>query len=255
MKKWYLDCVDTAGEAWIGYCVEVRWLGLRLAYSASLRPGRAAIEASRIGRASFPEVQDGGVRWAAPEVGVRSCELRFATVPVRRELWHGPRGSVTWSCVAPTAAVTAEVDGTVLSGIGYAEVLEMGVPPWTLGIDEIRWGRLADESSPLVWIDCPGTQPVRVAYHNGDEVDIVRADDQEIELSDGTVLRIPERTIIRDEQLSGSIRHFGLLARLVPRRLREARERKWLSRGTLIERGGSRHEGWVIHERVDLRTD
>jgi len=251
LKKWYLDCVDKDGDVWIGYCAALRWMGVSFSYSASIRRGRKSLTRSQPGDAAFPVESDGVVRWLAPEVGVSTVELERTSPGVGRELWRSSEGSVTWRCVAPAATGSVKGEGWEMSGTGYAEVLEMTRSPWSLGIEEIRWGRFAAGSSSFVWIDCPGEDPVSVSFQNGREGSLRRVDESAVEATDGTTLLMSETTTIRDESLSGTISTLpALVAKLVPRRLRNAREEKWLSRGRLEVAECSPVAGWVIHERV-----
>lgn len=145
-----------------------------------------------------------------------------------------PRFSVTlipgvqWDCMQPRSRVSL----AGLQGLGYAEVLTLTIAPWSLPIDELRWGRFASEGHGKVWIEWRGPHPLAQVLVDG------KAGEAPLVLDDDAVLR------------SGRIEETALsiipnLASMLPGRILGLTETKWRSRGTMLGR-----QGFAIHEVV-----
>src|SRR5438034_9233880 len=235
LRKWYLDCVDAEGNAAIAYWAKLRWRYINLYYR------RVAVN---------------GVERRCTEISWRqSVSMEASAPPIRRRLFEGPDGIVDWSCEMPRAKARI---GDV-RGDGYAELLRMTGPPWKLPIDELRWGRFIGGETSVAWIEWRGPLPQKLVFRDGVERDGVVHDDRvELPLV-GQALACPDRLKPVPQR---AVLHFGrdrvladrtvgdalpLLKWLFPRRIRNARERKWCSRATLGE-----VSGWAIHEIVSF---
>jgi hypothetical protein len=160
LRKWYLDAVSVDGEVFVGYQARLEFGQLSVQHASFLLSpqrgsGRAA---STWTRAPSPERDSSGICWSVPRLGVRGTWTARGAA-ISRKLFHSNEGMVDWNCLLPTAHVCLDFsDGRRLEGQGYAEVLEMTIPPWRLPIQELRWGRfLADDGSAFaVWIDWRG---------------------------------------------------------------------------------------------------
>lgn len=169
--------------------------------------------------------------------------------PYSATLLDGAEGAVRWTCSHPRADVEMRFADRVLRGVGYAELLDLTIPPWKLPIDELRWGRLLTPSHGLVWIEWRGPQPLRLVLLDGHpavagevEVHCVRADGAEALLREPRVLRSGR---IGDTILSA----VPAVERLVPGRILGLAETKWRNRGALRV-GPTEEDGWTIHEVV-----
>jgi hypothetical protein len=187
-----------------------------IAYSATLRWG--------VLRLRYRTIAVNGAERRCSELEWReSVSMEASAPPIQRRLFESADGIVDWTCEMPRATTRI---GEVC-GDGYAEVLHMTVPPWKLPIDELRWGRFHGQGAWAVWIEWKGAMPQRWVF--GDEGDV--------QFDDGRVLT--------DRRIGDAV---PLLAWLLPRRIRRAREQKWCSRARL---GGA--SGWAIHEVVRFR--
>jgi hypothetical protein len=254
LHKWFLDCVTPDGEAVVVYAAKLHWGLLRLGYSAVLaHRGGATTARTRLGRPPVPRPGATGVALDAPRLALRG-EWRGAVRSERRELWRGPRGSVTWHCVLPDADVELELAGRALHGRGYVEHLALEVAPWHLPIEELRWGRWHGGGRSLVWIQWAGPHPLRLCLLDGEPVPAQRVGDRGFVLANGAELALAEPRVLRDGELGRTVLTQRLLRLLpLPRAVRAMRETKWLARGELRGRdaaGGGRVAGVALHEVV-----
>jgi len=245
-----MDVVDERGEAFIGYAAELRWKRLSLSYHGFLRcTAEGGITArNRFRSAPMPILEGSTLRWRAPGL---EGEWQGTAAPIQEILFVAPEGRIDWECVQPRAEVGLRVGKDSLHGLGYAECLEMTLPPWDLPIRELRWGRFLSSGHHVVWIQWLGPAPKLLIHHNG-----VRHDQGEI---DETGLSFGSTRLIFSESLrlrSGALMSTVLarapwIRQLLPLSILRLDERKWRSRGRLLLGEGLEVEdGWVIHETV-----
>jgi len=248
LRKWYLDCVGDSGELCIAYRAELKVAGAQIATASLLRFDDQDGMRTRWTVRSCPEPTGEDVlSWEAPALDL-AARFERRDPSCAATLLDGPEGTVRWTCTHPRAAVEMRIAGEVLRGTGYAEVLDLTVPPWKLPIDELRWGRLLTASHGVVWIDWRGSQPQRLIVVDGNPV--------AGELEDSGPRGGGARVLLHEPRVlrSGRIGETVLSAvpgldRLVPGRILGLEETKWRSRGTL-QIGSCEEEGWAIHELV-----
>lgn len=250
LSKWYLDCVTEEGDAVIVYAARLRWGVMRLSYNAVLMSERGEVEERATFRGcELPQVaEDGRLEWGSGRVGAHGEWARvdpaFGTV-----LMNGDSGSVVWRCEMPRARARVMMrGGRELRGLGYAERLEMTVRPWRLPIEELRWGRVLTERDGVAWIEWRGREPRLVVVHNGRGVMGRRVSERGVEWEGGN-LELNEGAAMR----SGLLGETALrppLKWIVPRKMREVEETKWVARGKVRVDGGDASEGWAVHEVV-----
>ena len=194
-----------------------------------------------------PQLHDRQLTWSSHALHVRA-ELTARVGGVVKEL----HDAVTWRCVMPSADAVIHFPNRTLRGRGYAEVLEMTVPPWRLPIRELRWGRATCEESSLVWIQWTGGEPLQIVVRNGVAEEAAYIGDDEVGLADGTRIVFTERAVIREDNLAATLKPLRLA---LPRKLRGAVEQKWRSRGTVFEGARPIDDGWVIHELLTFAAD
>lgn len=267
LRKWYFDLVTDEGFVYIVYWVEV--VGrvgpvplprVTIASWLSSEPGSAPIERAARGQArpverdaivefNFPRLDLTG-RWTARSVGG----------PV--VLLAGSGGTVTWTPRQLAGQSELTHGGRTISGDGYLERLETTIRPARLPMDRLRWGRFIGAERCASWIEWSGRsdEPVRRwLVVDGSPatprvVDDDRVTGESAASGEGLSLTIDRVRVIHDRRISESLRGFGPLASVViSRRLRSAREAKWVARGTLSSPSGKLlDQGWVINERVDF---
>jgi len=253
LTKWYLDAVSDTGEVFIGYQAHAALAGVSLQHASILvsGPEGEVRTATTSTRAVAPALDSSGVRWSLPRLGLAGVWTPTAPA-VSRGLLESPRGNVDWSCVVPAARVHLDLaEGHRLDGWGYAEVLELTIPPWRLPIAELRWGRFVAEGASLVWIDWKGALPLSFAAVGASPCTVAEVGESRVVLeSPPATLVMSEPRIIRDGPLARTaLSRVPLLRERLPVRMLQTHETKWLSRAVL-EAGGATREGWAIHEVV-----
>jgi hypothetical protein len=255
LSKWYLDAVGEDGEVFIGYRAALRWRRLRVSYAAALTGGaEEARTASSVRAEEEPLLRMGSLAWAAPALGLEGTWTGDAPA-LLRTLYDSPGGSVVWACLFPRAQARVRIGERELHGLGYAERLEMTLPPWKLPLDTLRWGRFLSPDRFVVWIDWQAPERSRTwVFVDGQEEREARVSEEEISFEGGR-LRLPQasRLPLRDGRLSHLLRDLSLPLRL-SRRALAMQETKWRSRGRLETRGAPPAEGWAIHEVVRMRA-
>ncbi len=255
LSKWYCDCVTDEGSAFVGYWARIGWGALSLPYSAVLsKPeGEPTRERYSLRRARTPNRHGEGLRWECDRLGFRGTWTPGAP-SVSRTLLDTTDGTIEWNCHLPSARARIELDGVgSLSGLGYAEQLEMTAKPWRLPFDQLRWGRFLSADHAVTWIEWRGVETNRWVFHNGSEFKEVAFEPRRIELpGDHGVITLHDAAVLREGRLlSTALKNVPGAALWMPRRMRNAYEAKWLSAGTLGNDAGVSH-GWAIHELVRL---
>lgn len=238
MTKWYLDCVDERGNLSIAYWARLRWRALSLIRASilQLRQGRVTTRA-RSGRIAAPQLDGDSLSWRGLglQIEMRRRAARFATSLV---------DGVLWRCEMPRAEGVIRDDQGELRGDGYAEVIEMSLAPWKLPIDELRWGRFVTPADSVVWIDWRGPRPLTLVLRDGSPDRAAMVHDSKISLENEELI-LDQRQTIRDAMLGALVKRVPL-----PKRIAQAREQKWRSRGRLMRDGAVVGSGWSIHELV-----
>lgn len=240
----------------MGYAARLRFGGLRLQYhSTLLSPPGASVIQRRTLRASAPPRSDGRrlLRWRCAPLEVDG-RWRALAAPVRRRVYDGPEGAVDWECLMPSASVRLVLDGFPVEGLGYAERVRMTVPPWSLPLETLRWGRFLAPGRAVVWVDWGGPSPRRWVFWNGAEQAGVVPGDEAVAGPSGDRLELGSPRVLRDAPLATVLSAVPRLAQRIPPWLGAAHETKWLSPGT-IQRGDGKAGvvGWALHEVVRWR--
>ncbi|RPJ73483.1 MAG: hypothetical protein EHM24_07870 [Acidobacteria bacterium] len=159
---------------------------------------------------------------------------------------------MSWRCEAPAARMLVHLGREVaIEGAGYAERLELRLPPWRLPIDELRWGRwISDEGCrSVVWIDWRGAEPQTLVYTDAVRAREAAAGDNEV-AAGGRRLTFADRRVLHQRTLGDLLGSLAPLLPALPRRWLALEDRKWLSRAVLDGPSERPAEGWAIHERI-----
>jgi hypothetical protein len=252
LSKWYFDVVSADGTVFIGYAARLAWGPVRLRYRAYLlsRPEGTLVARHTLVPTRDPLRRAGGrVLWRCGRLDLEGV-WSSASASIRRRLYSDGAGAVDWDCVAPAARVRVRVGRDVLEGWGYAEHLEMTVPPWELPLDELRWGRFVGPGCALVWVDWRGQSPRRLVLLDGVEQPGGEVEDSVVTCGDTSELRLAPPRSLRSGPILDVVAAVPFLARAVPDRLLRGWESKRLSHGILLLEDQPAREGWVIHEVV-----
>lgn len=260
LKKWYFDGVSDDGRALIGYSARLRWNALEVHYASYLylpAAGPARSE-SRYRGAEDPEIKDQTIRWGDKRLGVQG-EWVCAAAPLRARLHESEAGWLDWHCHQPVSRCRIELQGEPpIEGWGYAECLEMTLPPWKLDFDELRWGRFAHPDNPLVWIELKGADTRRWVFDGAGLASGSSVSDTAISVAGGQkTLLLEAPAVIEEEQKFAAVlreldRWLPGFDRITPLQFLRARETKWRSAGVLLVDGAVQQRGWVIHELVKI---
>ncbi len=246
LRKWYFDCVSSAGEVFIGYAAKLRFGLIRMDYSSIITHGNC--------RQSFSfgklKQSDRSLEWSNDSLGVDG-KWAGQNGGNKKILYDGKEGRIEWQCLKPNAKVSIHLAGRDISGRGYAEQIYMTVPPWKLPFDELRWGRFIGDNQKdyVIWIDLKGELcKTWVWTSNGLS---------QGEVQDKRIITKEQRLIlkgfkpIRQGYVSNSLLgRLSFFSNLLPRKLRKIEENKYLSRGELILQNGSKINGSSICEVV-----
>lgn len=249
LRKWYCDCVTDRGELAIGYVARLSWRGLSLGYASILTcDGDAPPQSKTVMNVDRDPMLDGDLlRWRHDQLGVdgwwqRQCAGQETTLITTRQ------GDIHWRPLIPRAAANMRIGDRTLAGHGYAEELEMTLPPWKLPVDELRWGRFIGGNVGLTWIEWRGEILKILILRDGADVAAEAIDDARILYSGGALTLSDRRTIRSGPLISTALAAVPGVLMLFPQRITHAHETKWISRGTLTETSGQTCTGWAIHE-------
>jgi hypothetical protein len=249
LHKWYLDCTTEDGEAAIVYVGRLTLGWLPVPYFELLLVGPSGRRRWRR-LSSRPRVSRRGKALELVARALGLCGRWDPTAPALDiPLLETPGGTIRWRCHQPGGASELRLpDGRRLAGSGYAEELEMSLPPWALPFQELRWGRFAGRRRSVVWIDWRDGLERRWLFVDGEPVEAQRFEADRIEWAGGR-LDIQPGVVVRDASIGRTL--VGPFARLLPRRIRQAHETKWLCPADLrVAEVALPIPGSVIHEVV-----
>jgi hypothetical protein len=249
LVKWYLDVVGDDGRAVIAYAARLRLGPLRLDYASVLdaRPRRPARTRASL-RTFQPPRRDGdglAFRCAPLALAVR---LEPLDPPFEETLHAEPGGAVRWRVLAPRARVTLSLGAEEVRGLGYAERLDLDLPPWRLPIAELRWGRALAEGGGVVWVDWRGPRPVRRVLAGGRPVTAAEVLDGRVAAGGADLVRLGEGRVLREGRLGATVARAlpASLRRRLPALALGLDEVKWCAPAVIAGAGA----GTAIHEVV-----
>jgi len=252
LSKWYMDCVADSGDAAILYWASLGWGALRVEYGAALFGPQHGMPIHRYTLRPGPEPAgpDGdSLTWGSVRLGASGSWVCQAG-GIRRTLLRAEHGTVDWHCVCPKAHAVVRVDDRTVCGVGYVERLTTTVKPWSLPLDELRWGRFLSHDDTMVWIGWCGAHPQSWIFVNGREESGATITPESVTLPQlGLTLALDRGRVLRTGRLlDTALRPVWAAAALMPR-WRVASETKWVARGT-VTRPERTIGGWVVHEVV-----
>lgn len=252
LQKFYADLVTADGRYFIGYSARLILGRVKLNYTATLHdPAMSGISTGPVlASHELPIADDSVLAWNNPVLGFDG-QWRPLTPATKLVLHETGEGLVEWNCQLPAARVQLHTkSGQQYDGLGYAEFLNLTIPPWQLGLRNLLWGRFISERNSVVWIEWQGEHPLTVLVCNSQRMEDAQICEYEVKC-DGFVLTFMDETAIRQGSVGESF------ISKIPAAIKDARinflggrEEKFLSRGNLTFADGPRSTGWVIHERV-----
>ena len=255
LEKLYFDCVDAQGNAWIGYGLKLQWLWMTLHAHQSLTHLDGVLEThwARTKAASAIQLTPEGLDYACPLFEVQAQP--WATPPLLETLYARRRKSIVWHCLYPHAALVVKRDkNPMLAGQGYVERLTMTLPPWQLPIQTLHWGRFVAQEHSLVWIRWQQqAETTHWVFFNGKKIAKCSFSLSQLHLQEENIFLDIQahKTLVKGRPLDQLGGKLGPIHRLLPQKLRQWTEVKWLAKGTLRVPQQT-VTGWVIHEEVHL---
>jgi hypothetical protein len=253
LEKYYADLVTADGWYFIGYSARLRLGSVKLSYAATLHhPAMTGIRTGPVlASHDLPIVDDSGLAWSNPVLGFDG-RWRPLTSATKIVLHETSKGFAEWNCQQPAAKVHLRTQsGKHYDGLGYAEFLNLTIPPWQLGLRNLFWGRFISETDSVVWIEWQGEYPLIILICNGHRMADVQICGNRVKCAEFVLTFEGEATIRR-----GSLGETFISK--IPSTIKDARieflgghEKKFLSHGNLKFEDGSQSTGWVIHERVN----
>lgn len=247
LEKWYLDVITEGGDVLIGYASELNWGKASLRHASTLfARGDAPVRVRQAVRgAALPVQTSARTTWTVPRLRTTMTHRPLCD-PVHAVLLSQTEGSVDWTCCMPWANVVANHDGRRLTGFGYVERLQLGIRPWRLPIEELRWGRAISKRCAVTWIDWRGAEHTeRLVAVNGTKID-AEIDDDGVIAEGRRLVRLGDRRILRNGSL-GRAALAGLpraLHRVLPKRLLAVEECKWVGHASVAGTRG--HAIWEV---------
>ncbi|MFZ4575659.1 MAG: hypothetical protein ACOYN0_14790 [Phycisphaerales bacterium] len=254
LRKWYLDLASPAGDFAVCYRAELSLASLRVAAEAiviSPAHGQPTVTA-RLAAGGSPDATNEGLSLDLAAVGARA-RCAGGVTPVARTLLDGPAGSIRWTPLALNGAAIVQAGGIEYRGLGYAELIEMSLPPWQLPFTTLLWGRASFNDYGCAWIQWSGGQTLSLAVSTAgpDHTPSISAD--RVDLEDGPV-HFRAGRVVRDETLgAGLLGMIPLVARAVPPaflRTHEVRSLRPAFRGA-----SPSSTGWAVVETVTFGRD
>lgn len=257
IKKYYLDCVDADGRAFIGYSAELEWRSINLHFqSYLLSNGASHIETrSSLKRDAFPAVKNDSIEWNSSPLMLQGTWLA-RTRGLRQELFSSPQCSIIWNGLQPLSDCFIQLkQNETITGKGYAECLELRLAEWRLPLSELKWGRFLSEDLALVWIDWEGEEERHLVFWNDTVLQrCTIADDHLLMPERNARLALTRHRVLKESSVvPPALANIPGLSCMLPRSLMQSHEAKWLSAGTLTQPDAPDRYGWAIHERVVFR--
>ena len=252
LTKWYADCVAENGDTVVLYHGVARWHGIAVHYSNLLRlfPSGRPCAGYSLRKCAPPRVLGGVMEWESHALKAKGSWERI-DAPFHTIVYESEAGAVEWHCLQPRSRAAVQLgDGTSIHGLGYAERLEMSLPPWKMPIRELRWGRFLSKTDSLVWMDWRGPYSKQIILHNGETQGEAEVGARKISIGEEMLLKLADGDVLRSGRLgTTALAMIPGVDKVLPGRILKVEECKWRGRAELRRRN-SISTGWAIHEVV-----
>src|SRR3989304_6039918 len=122
--------------------------------------------------------------------------------------------------------------------------MELGLAPWTLPIDTLRWGRWTSATRSAIWIVWEGPHPLRIAFLDGVRTGDVTIHPGAVDVG-GARLTVSDDAMITNATLGEQLGVLAPLRSLVEK-VAGSRQTRWRARGSLCGQDGRDEVGWVV---------
>jgi hypothetical protein len=261
LSKWYLDFVGENGEAMIFYVAKLKWYGWSVSYTSWLHrdPATGLNLKSRLTSVQIPLVKNNFITWSDPKFGVSGTWEALASM-IQARIFSNEAGFLDWNCFQPASKVDLRINDRILKGKGYAELLNLTVPPWKIPMDELRWGHFISIENNMVWIELREKTNLQWLWLNGEKIENSIIEDSLITLPEQyLVLKLDQEVLLESEKKIFSLvqkifKCVPWINRLIPLNFLMAEEFKWLSKGRFQSQNNTNSSGMAIHELVNFKA-
>ena len=260
LSKWYLDCINSEGEAIIIYAAKITYNKLVIPYNSVIYSfnGNKFFHKSRFRKLSFPEITSSKIIFKDKKHEIYG-QWESETPGISQEIFKSENGIAHWNCHHPKANAVVEFNNTSrINGLGYVEHISLTIEPWNIPMRQLKWGRFISSEAYIVWIEMKNDPLQQWLWYNGKLLPNCTITNDAILINEKNAELVFSRKIIIESEkkvsnLVKSLVEFipGLRKKMTSSFL-YADETKWLSKGTLKCAGQTKSNGWVIHEFVNF---
>lgn len=254
LEKLYCDSVDDSGDCFIVYLAKLDCRFVSFCYSGLIHiDGKGiAAERSSFKRIGIPEGKI--LKIEVENLGIEGTWKSIDSPFIRTLLSDGGNGELTWNCHHPKAATEIRFNNMLHKGKGYAETLVLPVMPYTLPVDEIRWGRFLSDATTVIWICWKGARPLNLLFLNGSWYSDAEFSEKGIKFGEKLFsLSFSEVRIIRKGTFSDLFPGKPVLKMLIGKGLMKSMETKFIAKTTFSRNSIFVASGWSIYEEVIWR--
>lgn len=252
LTKWYIDVVADDGRTAIAYWTSLRAGRLHHAVSGVLRAHHGPATSRFTLRGVIPPAFTADrLDWRCAPLGLH-IQLERHLPAISARLLERSDGALDWCAEAPRARVRLTIGREVVEGLGYAERLTMTLPPWTLPLTTLRWGRWLTPHHAATWIVWLGDHPLNLVWLDGVAVPDATVGNDGVDFGDDRRLALEDGVTITDATVGSQLAALPPLRRLLAR-VAGSHQTRWRSRGVLRESRNEPATGWAIHEEVQWR--
>lgn len=254
MSKWYMDCIDTDGNVFIGYSAVLKWKKINLNYTTVLHCDNLCkpTEHSSLRKHPSPSLKNNCLTWNPSKLRAQGTWHRIDP-PFKRTLLNAGVGAIRWECFQPKSNAEILIGSKkIITGLGYAEKLDTTIKPWELPFNELRWGRFLSQKDTIIWVNWKGDTNCNLLFHNGKSMKDAIVSDECVNINQSEfLLTFSSKLVLRKGPLiSTAFSNFPSLIGIFPNKILNTYECKWRSRGILKKENKKISEGWVIHEVI-----
>ena len=200
----------------IFYVAKLKWYGWSVSYTSWLHhdPTSGVNLKSRLRNVQIPQVKNNIITWSDPKFGVSGTWESLADL-IQARIFDSEEGFLDWKCFQPASKVELRINDRILEGKGYAELINLTVPPWKIPMDELRWGRFISTENNMVWIELREKTKQQWLWLNGEKIENCIIEDRLISLPEqDLVLKLDQGVVagIREKDFFFSAEDFQMCA-------------------------------------------
>ena len=249
LSKWYADIISTEGECYIIYSANVFWRFFTIQYSNILHVDTKGNVRSTVKLSNKVKVSVSDDFLSVESDNLKGTWSRSLN-PIRILLLESNKGNILWRCDYPLASVTLKSNQKVITGCGYAELLQMDIKPWAFDIDELYWGRFTSATTSVIWIEWRGKLNKQWLFENGIFIDKFTLTEAGVQYGDTKITFSESISLRKGSLLQTVFKNHSWLRYIFPIKILLTDEQKWLTKSILHNSKKEQIHGWCIHEKV-----